>query len=117
MNDPLTGLDFSQVEESIAVEGLRFIINSPAWKDFFMPELERACAESYLMLKVEPDQRKPVVSDALLRARIWVLEKVMKLGPDVIRDYDEMRMKREQQEAIAEGYAERAADGRMGPPA
>ena len=117
MIDPVTGLDFTQVEESIAVEGLRFILNSPAWKDFFMPELERSCAESYLMLKVEPDQRKSGESDALLRARIWVLEKVMKLGPDVIRDYDEMRVKREQQEAIAEGYAERAADGRMGPPA
>jgi len=117
MIDPITGLDWTQIEESQRVEGLRFIMGSQPWQDYFMPDLERSCAEAYLLLKVEPDQRKSGESDALLRARIWVLEKVMKLGPDVIRDFDEMRVKREQQEAIAEGYAERAADGRMGPPA
>jgi hypothetical protein len=112
-----SGLDFSAVEESVRIEGLRFILGSPAWQDFFQSALENALTYAHSLLKLEPDNRKPGVSDALLRARIQVLESVLSLGPNLIRDYDEMRVKREQQEAIAEGYAERAADGRMGPPA
>lgn len=117
MNDPVSGLDWSHIEESQRIEGLRFVLGSPAWQEIFAPSLENALTFAYGLLKLEPENRKPGVSDALLRARIQVLESVLSLGSNLIRDFDEMRVKREQQEAIAEGYAERAADGRMGPPA
>ena len=117
MSDYAHGIDWSHIEESQRIEGLRFILGSPAWNDIFSPALENALTFAYGLLKLEPEHRKPGASDALLRARIQVLESVLSLGPNLIRDFDEMRVKREQQEAIAEGYAERAADGRMGPPA
>ena len=116
MTDHWSGLDFTQLEESQRIEGLRFIVSSPAWQDFFMPALDNAAQFAHRLLVMEPDQRKGGESDALLRARIQVLESVMTLGPNLIREYDEARMKREEQEAVAEGYAQRAADGRMGPP-
>ncbi len=108
-------LDWSAIEESQRMEGLRFVLNSPAWKEIYLPELELRCAQAYLMLKMEPEERKPALTDALLRARIWTLETVMSHGSNLLKDYDEARAQRDDQEAVRASYAQRAEDGRMAP--
>lgn len=110
-----TGLDFSNVEESEKIEALRFVTTSPAWRLWFAPELESAVAVSYALLKLEPARRRNQESDALLRARIEVLERLLQLGPLEIEQYDAEQVKKQERQARDEDYTARAAEGRIGP--
>jgi hypothetical protein len=102
--------DFSEPED---IQNLRFILNSHAWINFFTPRLQEQIDYAYDVLKLEPSQRAHQESDALLRATIQVLEKLLDLGHGETLQEDanrerEVRMRDEE-------YRQRAEEGRYGP--
>ena len=103
-------IDFSTVEESQRVEAIRFLVQHPAWTEFFAPALEAAMTVDTRTLRLEPTQRKH--SDAYLRGRLDAIEWFMNLGQAEIAAHD---LAQRQKEESQTDYAERAQDGRIGP--
>ena len=103
-------IDFSTVEESQRVEAIRFLIQHPAWTEFFAPALETAIKLDVSALRVDSPYQKH--SPDYLRGRLDAIEWFLNLGEAEIAAHD---LAQRQKEEAQTDYAERAQDGRIGP--
>lgn len=100
------------------VNTLRHFLSHPSWQGTFIPAIDGAIRNAYRLLAIEPAAREKAghpESDALLRARIQVLELLLELGPAELRDDAQKRALRAQMDAQESEYTDRAALGLYGP--
>jgi hypothetical protein len=96
-------------------EELRFIVNSPAWTDFFVPVMQEAREMSIQHLLDPSEERKARLPDDYLRAKVHLIDALLVLGHNVVAEEDAKNQNQLLQEQTALGYAERAEAGSFGP--
>lgn len=104
-----------QTATSEAVEAVRFVINSSAWRDFFVPMLEGA-RESAIIALMDPSvKRKDSEPDDFLRGRVNTITALLGLGPALVAETDAIKDQAEAAKAVADEYQARAESGNIGP--
>ena len=113
MELPNSGLEIKTDEDTL--NAVRFLVNSTAWSDFFLPTLIRARDAATQSLVWPSWERKSALPDDFLRGRIKTLDELINLGPATLAE-NEANLRREQAVAEeSEAYMTRADLGHIGP--
>jgi hypothetical protein len=101
------GIDFS----SETIDGLRVVVHSHAWRDFFVPSL-KSIRDSWLQSLVDGSAaRQAQHSDDYIRGAIATLDAVLDLPEAVIAEADAEIARREAERAQDDHFVHRATLG------
>ncbi len=96
-------------------ETIRHMVTHPAWRGFFVPEMERRRDCAINLLCVAPEMRSVPITDAELRARIAVLNELLQDGIDKVLEWDTEKLNEVGPLEYKHNIEERADLGHVGP--
>ena len=96
-------------------ETIRHMVTHPAWRGFFVPNMERRRDYAINLLCVAPEMRGASITDAELRARIATLNELLNDGIEKVLEWDTEKLNEVGPLEYEHNKKDRADLGHVGP--
>lgn len=108
-------VNFQVLQDRAKVERIRGLLYSPGWMEDFAPYFASLREESIQQLLNPSLARQYQLTDDYLRARVHILDELLKAGQGFLAEYDAARQQEEEHRRAQMEYQARADVGQMAP--